>query len=162
MVISVIWTIVWKHCVIMTKIDHRHNETWPFNLRSFGALKIKQLWSLSFAGSVPARSWNCWHVKRTIGAALREMLNGSRLFRKKAALLVLLVVLCVPFTVILLQRDDGICSFRAVSFRDSTQIWYFQMELDWKTSSRRKSLTFASACRKWRWLTRLGEEIWCC
>ena len=35
-----------------------------------------------------------------------EMLNGSRIFRKKLAL-VLLAVVCVPFTFIMLQRDDS-------------------------------------------------------
>lgn len=49
------------------------------------------------------------------------MLSGVRIFRKKFAL-VLLAVFCVPFTVILLQRDDGnlICFSLVLSIKKSS------------------------------------------
>ena len=34
------------------------------------------------------------------------MLNGGRILRKRVAL-ILFVVFCVPFTFLILQRDDG-------------------------------------------------------
>ena len=35
-----------------------------------------------------------------------KMLNGGRLFRKKVAI-VLIAVVCLPFTLLLLQRDES-------------------------------------------------------